>query len=165
MISYIMNKANPSPHYKKSEILLNTMLMYLVIYPTILFTLFYHDIIKQYPQFAVSMFKNEETYQSIYQANTYLFIILLGIICVLQLTTSIMISRSDKNQNTNERNQQIMILKQSKMQSIYFNFMLFSNTAVFTTWGWFSQSSFLLTLGCMVFIYQIYILIRITRIK
>ena len=139
--------------------------MYLVIYPTILFTLFYHDIIKQYPQFAVSMFKNEETYQSIYQANTYLFIILLGIICVLPLTTSIMISRSDKNQNTNERNQQIMILKQSKMQSIYFNFMLFSNTAVFTTWGWFSQSSFLLTLGCMVFIYQIYILIRITRIK
>ena len=165
MISYIMNKVNPSPHYKKSEILFNTMLMYLIIYPTILFTLFYHEIIKQYPQFAVSMFKKEETYQAIYQANTYLFIVLLGIICVLQLTTSIMIFRSDNNPNITERSQQIMILKQSKMQSIYFNFMLFSNTAVFTTWGWFSQSSFLLTLGCMVFIYQIYILIRIVRIK
>ena len=126
MISYIMNKVNPSPHYKKSEILFNTILMYLVIYPTILFTLFYHEIIKQYPQFAVNMFKNEETYQSIYQANTYLFIVLLSIICVLQLTTSIMISRADNNQNTSERIQQIMILKQSKMQSIYFNFMFFN---------------------------------------
>lgn len=160
-----MNKANPSPHYKKFEILLNTALMYLVIYPTILFTLFYHEIIKQYPQFAVSIFKNEKTYQYIYQANSYLFIGLLGVISVLQLTTSIIISKANSNSNVSEKNQQIMILKRSKMQSIYFNFMLFSNATIFTIWGWFSRSSVLLTLGCMVFIYQIYILIRVARIK
>lgn len=160
-----MNKTNPSPHYKKFEILLNTALMYLVIYPTILFTLFYHEIIKQYPQFAVSIFKNEKIYQYIYQANSYLFIGLLGVISVLQLTTSIIISKANSNSNVSEKNQQIMILKRSKMQSIYFNFMLFSNATIFTIWGWFSRSSVLLTLGCMVFIYQIYILIRVARIK
>lgn len=152
-------------HKPHSYKIVNFILLYLVSYPLTIYVLFYQEIIKIYPNLIFEYFNNLENYNKTLNMMTHFFLGVVSISSVMDLLTTITITKTQELIPSEEKNIKTNILKNSTLNKVSNIIKTCVHGILFFTWGFFMKHSLLMTFSTMTILYSFYIKNKISKLE